>query len=137
MVAFTDTSGGTPTSWSWNFGDGSTSTSQNPSHTYTNVGSYTVSLRATNASGYDDMVRTNYIAVCTEVIVYPHLLEHVPEGNQQRNVSGSLSNLQADDDRNGIQCDACQSSYRRALRDQAADTTPDQLAGVKSNGRVT
>jgi gliding motility-associated-like protein len=32
------------TSWLWTFGDGSTSTLQNPSHTYTNVGNYLVSL---------------------------------------------------------------------------------------------
>lgn len=50
-VAFTDTSTGGPTSWAWTFGDGGTSTVRNPSHTYTAPGSYTVSLRATNAAG--------------------------------------------------------------------------------------
>jgi PKD repeat protein len=63
VVAFTDSSTNTPTSWSWNFGDSSTSTAQSPSHTYNSVSSYTVSLRATNASGYDDEVKTNYITV--------------------------------------------------------------------------
>ncbi len=43
-VTFTDVSSGGPTSWSWTFGDGGTSTAQNPTHTYTAVGSYTVSL---------------------------------------------------------------------------------------------
>jgi len=62
-VSFTDSSTNTPTSWSWNFGDSSTSTSQNPSHTYNSTGNYTVSLRATNAGGYDDEVKTNYITV--------------------------------------------------------------------------
>ena len=62
-VTFTDASTNTPTSWSWNFGDSSTSTSQSPSHTYGSAGNYTVSLRATNAGGYDDEVKTNYIAV--------------------------------------------------------------------------
>ncbi len=38
-VEFTDTSGGSPTSWSWDFGDSGTSTAQNPSHEYTSVGS--------------------------------------------------------------------------------------------------
>jgi len=59
-VMFTDTSTNSPTSWSWNFGDGGTSTAQNPSHQYA-AGTYTVSLRATNAYGFDDEVKTNYI----------------------------------------------------------------------------
>ncbi|GIV34383.1 MAG: hypothetical protein KatS3mg031_1918 [Chitinophagales bacterium] len=38
-------------SWLWDFGDGNTSTDQNPVHTYTNRGSYHVSLTIVNASG--------------------------------------------------------------------------------------
>lgn len=37
--------------YSWDFGDGVTSTSPNPSHTYTNVDVYTVSLTVTNSIG--------------------------------------------------------------------------------------
>lgn len=49
VVAFSDLSTGSPTSWSWNFGDGSAvSTQQNPSHTYAAAGTYTVSLTVTN-----------------------------------------------------------------------------------------
>ncbi|MFN0202327.1 MAG: S8 family serine peptidase [Bacteroidia bacterium] len=44
-VNFTDNSQGA-TAWAWNFGDGNTSTLQNPSHTYTQAGTYTVSLTA-------------------------------------------------------------------------------------------
>ena len=51
QVTFTDQSTNTPTSWSWSFGDGGSSTAQNPLHTYTSVGTYTVSLIATNAAG--------------------------------------------------------------------------------------
>ncbi|HQE85183.1 MAG TPA: PKD domain-containing protein, partial [Methanolinea sp.] len=52
-VQFTDlsTSGVPITSWLWNFGDGSTSTSKNPTHTYTNPGTYTVTLKAWNSCG--------------------------------------------------------------------------------------
>lgn len=50
-VQFTDTSTGTPTAWSWNFGDGETSTEQNPVHTYETIGSYTVTMRASNTAG--------------------------------------------------------------------------------------
>jgi PKD repeat protein len=38
-------------SFLWNFGDGNTSTDANPSHTYGNVQSYTVTLTATNSLG--------------------------------------------------------------------------------------
>jgi len=62
-VAFTDLSTENPTSWSWNFGDGGTSTSQNPTHRYDNVGTYTVSLTATNAYGSDTETKPGYITV--------------------------------------------------------------------------
>lgn len=39
------------TSFLWNFGDGSTSTQANPSHTYTNVGVYNVTLSIQTAEG--------------------------------------------------------------------------------------
>jgi len=94
-VAFTDTSTNTPTSWSWTFGDGGTSTAQNPSHTYNSAGTYTVSLRATNASGYDDEVKTSYITVSPqEVYVYPATWTSWAGVSL---LSGTLTNLQTDD----------------------------------------
>ena len=63
-VQFTDTSIGSPTAWEWDFGDGSpVSTEQNPLHPYASPGTYTVSLTATNASGSDIEVKTNYVEV--------------------------------------------------------------------------
>ncbi|HWV99225.1 MAG TPA: PKD domain-containing protein [Candidatus Acidoferrum sp.] len=50
--ASTDSAGHAVTNWNWNFGDGSTSTAQNPSHTYTNSGTFSVALLATNDIGY-------------------------------------------------------------------------------------
>jgi PKD repeat protein len=38
-------------SWEWTFGDGSASTLQNPSHTYANEGTYTVTLKVLNKEG--------------------------------------------------------------------------------------
>jgi len=62
-VNFTDASK-FATSWSWNFGDGSEpSTDQNPSHVYSNAGSYNVTLTATNEIGSNELVKTAYIKV--------------------------------------------------------------------------
>jgi PKD repeat protein len=51
QVTFTDTSTKSPTRWLWDFGDGNTSTAQNPTHTYAEAGTYSVSLLAINAFG--------------------------------------------------------------------------------------
>ncbi len=47
-VQFTSTSVGTPPTYVWSFGDGTTSTASAPTHIFTNVGTYTVQLIATN-----------------------------------------------------------------------------------------
>ncbi len=63
LVAFTDASTNNPTSWLWNFGDSISSTLKNPTHTYSTIGNYTVSLSATNAYGTGTTTKTNYIWV--------------------------------------------------------------------------
>jgi PKD repeat protein len=60
-AAFTDTSTGSPTAWSWDFGDSSGSTAQNPTHTYAQAGSYSVTLRASNLVGSSS--RTQFVTV--------------------------------------------------------------------------
>ena len=50
-------------SWLWTFGDGSESTSRNPSHTYTEPGTYTVSLTTRSNEGSDTETRTGLIKV--------------------------------------------------------------------------
>lgn len=64
-VRFTDTSSGSPTSWSWDFQNDGTidSHAKNPSYTYTHTGSYSVKLRATNAFGSDNEIKSAYILV--------------------------------------------------------------------------
>lgn len=63
-VQFSDNSTGSPTSWLWDFGDGTpTSTQQNPLHFYSNPGTYTVSLTATNNGGSDTETKIGYITV--------------------------------------------------------------------------
>ncbi|HEX5003625.1 MAG TPA: PKD domain-containing protein [Bacteroidia bacterium] len=44
MVAFTNTSTGSPTQFQWSFGDGTGSSLQNPTHTYNGQGTYVVCL---------------------------------------------------------------------------------------------
>ena len=55
-VKFTDQSTNDPTFWFWDFKDGQTSTEQHPSHTYTIIGNYKVSLVAGNEYGTDRFV---------------------------------------------------------------------------------
>jgi gliding motility-associated-like protein len=68
-VLFTDKSTpgqGSLVSWSWNFGDGGTSNQQNPSHIYTQVGFYGISLSVTNSAG------------CSNLVTIPRLVRIVP-----------------------------------------------------------
>lgn len=44
IVTFTDKSTGSPTGWTWTFGDGQNSYSQSPTHTYSNGGTFNVTL---------------------------------------------------------------------------------------------
>ena len=63
-VTFSDLSIDDPTSWLWDFGDsGATSTDQNPIFEYTTEGTYTVSLTATNANGFETIVKADLISV--------------------------------------------------------------------------
>jgi PKD repeat protein len=61
VVQFTSSSSGDTISYYWNFGDETTSTEQNPQHTYTESGTYTVTLTVGNAYGEDTKTRTDYI----------------------------------------------------------------------------
>ena len=69
-VLFTDNSSGSPTSWSWSFSpntvtfvNGTSSNSQNPRVQFNALGTYTVSLSATNAGGTNSVTQENYIVV--------------------------------------------------------------------------
>jgi len=62
-VLFTDRTAGGVTSWTWDFGDGNTSTLQNPLHTYTEPGSYNVTLFVQNLQSANRTLKTNLVAV--------------------------------------------------------------------------
>ncbi len=61
-VAFDDTSTNQPTEWHWDFGDPATtsdvSTEPSPSYAYPTVGTYQVTLTATNDIGFDSDTQT-------------------------------------------------------------------------------
>lgn len=60
-VAFSDRSTGTPTRWLWDFGDGGTSTLQHPTHVYSNIGRYTVTLTASNDCSTDTVIKSDAV----------------------------------------------------------------------------
>ena len=77
-VRFTNTSAGLPTpTYQWDFGDGSLpNTNANPGHTYADVGSYTVTLTATNLHGQD--VTTGTVEVAPYAYYMPLIMYDSP-----------------------------------------------------------
>ena len=64
-VSFSDQSSSNITAWNWSFPGGTpaTSTQANPTITYLNAGSYSVTLQVTNANGTNSITSTNYVVV--------------------------------------------------------------------------
>jgi len=67
-VHFGDLSLGSPTSWHWNFGDNQTSTYQNPTHNYTQVGFYDVTLTIQKGTKSDTETKQDYIEVYNPLV---------------------------------------------------------------------
>ena len=66
-IIFSDASTGNPNSWVWNFGDGNSSTLQNPTHTYSNPGTYNVSLTISDGATTETETKTSLITVGSSV----------------------------------------------------------------------
>lgn len=62
-VQFTNLSVGENLTATWHFGDGQSNTDLNPSHTYTQPGSYTVTLTVAGPDGVDTLSRPNAVRV--------------------------------------------------------------------------
>jgi len=58
--------------WAWDFGDDSTSTLQDPTHTYTTMGTYTVSLTVTDSNEETSNAHTEEIVVGPATMVYSY-----------------------------------------------------------------
>lgn len=68
-IQFTNASAGQNLTYLWTFGDGSSAFIENPMHTYSNAGTYTVSLTITDPNGCDStLIRPNYITISDPVI---------------------------------------------------------------------
>jgi len=90
-----DSAGNVISRWNWSFGDGSTSTAQNPSHTYTNDGTYYPVLVAANNLGGLVACSGPAFITATNTAVYLGLVLNGGFGTGDFNgwtVSGAFSN---------------------------------------------
>jgi len=62
-VTFSDLTLGLPNAWIWDFGDGGVSNEQHPTHVYTDTGTYTVTLTASNALDIDTRTKPGLVVV--------------------------------------------------------------------------
>ncbi|MDD4248615.1 MAG: PKD domain-containing protein, partial [Methanosarcina sp.] len=69
-VQFTDLSENAE-EWNWDFGDGASSPEQKPAHTYSEAGTYTVSLTARNENGTNSKTDTITVLEQPEVVLPP------------------------------------------------------------------
>ncbi len=91
-VQFTDQSTstfGSIDAWEWDFDGDSVvdSTEQNPSHTYNEIGSYTVSLTVSSPGGFDTETKVAFITVVASTIIrvpddYPSIQEAIDAANE-------------------------------------------------------
>lgn len=100
-VRFVDNSlGSTPMTYAWDFGDGSTSNEQNPTHVYSQRGTYTVTLTVKNAYGSSTAVKRDFITV--GMVARPDFTANPTTGNDPLPVkftdmtSGSVDTWQWD-----------------------------------------
>jgi PKD repeat protein len=75
-VTFTNTSRGDYAESLWDFGDGETSTEINPTHTYTVVNFYTVTLSVNGPGGSDTETKPRYIFAARDIVYLPLLLRN-------------------------------------------------------------
>ena len=92
-IQFSDqsTSTGTIIGWTWDFGDGNTSNLPNPSHTYTSVGRYEVSLTILDSEGCQATISGDSIFVGNQIdvdFIYDVNEACIPDAIITTNLSG-------------------------------------------------
>ncbi|GAA4313446.1 hypothetical protein GCM10023143_23720 [Compostibacter hankyongensis] len=63
VVQFSDQSAGNPTQWKWDFGNGNTAVGKNPAATYSQPGTYTVSLTISDGNTENTVTKAAFITV--------------------------------------------------------------------------
>lgn len=66
-VNFSDQTIGSPNDWLWYFGDGNVSTEQNPTHLYSDTGTYSVRLKVCDNRTCDSIRSLGYIHILSEL----------------------------------------------------------------------
>lgn len=95
---FTSSTTNSPTDWVWTFGDGDVSYEENPSHTYSAIGTYTVSLTASNETGSDTETKIGLITIEDRITAGLVALYEFDEGSGSviYDTSGYLTALNLD-----------------------------------------
>ena len=88
VIAFHDQSSGNITSWHWDFGDGAESFEQNPTHEYTTIGSFTVTLTVFGPSGDDSESEVDFVYNTIGMVVVDNTFHTKP--HYYRNYSGAV-----------------------------------------------
>jgi len=98
-VTFADTSKNKPISWHWDFGDGTSSTEQNPSHTYTQPGTYSVRLKVTSHFGSDALMQTSFINASSPT-PFPATVPSIPVKERPEDIIGLIQEAKGTTEKN-------------------------------------
>ncbi len=103
VVDFTDNStGASITNRLWDFGDGNTGTGTNPSHTYTNAGTFSVSLTIFNLYGTTTLIASNLIDVLPTPTIVGMTAANLQDASGNLAPSNSVAVLVVDTGNNGF-----------------------------------
>jgi PKD repeat protein len=91
-VTFTNTTNEGTWNWLWKFGDGTTSSDKNPSHTYTALGNYTVTLLVSNANCSDSIQHQVSVTPLPPVANF----DPIPSGCEPLDITISNTSLNTD-----------------------------------------